>query len=360
MNWLGPVLAAGLSAGPAAAAGDPCTLDRATGTTIDVQPFVKNAYGARWNLATGRIAFMERGPDGWYRVFTVKADGTDRIDLPQVTGKHQGSPYWHPSGRYLLFIAEKKEWSSPALFGNPDYEALPGFGLHDDIWLATPDGKRVWKLTDEPNTKRQGVLLPVFSPDGARVAWAERQPDKTYQIRVADFVETPQPHLRNIKSYLPGGRAYYEPGSFTSDSRSLVYTSDQDTHNFWRSQIYRLDLPAGTCARLTVGNDYNEHPTVVNTPTGDWVVYMSTRGASRLPFHLFLGTDWYAMKTDGSGVKRLTTMSARAKDNPEHSDTLAVACTVAIGPKGDFFLGDVQDDLKKQTGLVKVVHLTCQ
>jgi hypothetical protein len=66
------------------------------------------------------------------------------------------------------------------------------------------------------------------------------------------------------------------------------------------------------------------------------------------------------MKTDGSGVKRLTTMSTKPMNNPEHSDTLAVACTIAIGPQGDFFLGDVYDDLKKQSGYVKKVHLTCE
>jgi Tol biopolymer transport system component len=349
-----------LIASGAPAGEESCTLDRATGTTIESEPWVQRAMGARWNLPTGRVALEEQGKDGWYHIFTVKPDGTDRIDIPQVTGKHEGSPYWHPSGRYLMFIAEVPSWRSPALFGNPDYEALPGFGLHDDLWLATPDGRKTWKVTDEPNQKRRGILLPVISPDGKRVAWAQRQPDKTYEIRVADFVETPQPHLENVKSILPGGKAYYEPGSFTSDSRSLLYASDQDTHSFWRSQIYRLDLESGKGVRLTSGNDYNEHPTVVKTPTGDWVVYMSTRGVSRLPGNLFLGTDWYAMKTDGSGVKRLTTMSARSKDNPEHSDALAVACTIAIGPQGDFFLGDVQDDLKKQSGNVKAVHLTCE
>jgi len=86
---------------------------------------------------------------------------------------------------------------------------------------------------------------------------------------------------------------------------------------------------------------------------------MSNRGVSRLPRNFFLGTDWYAMKTDGSGVKRLTSMSAPAKGNLQHSDSLAVACTVASSPDGDYFLGDVYDDLKRQSGYVKTVHLTC-
>ncbi len=32
-----------------------CTLDRATGTTINAQPYLTNAYGTRWNAATDRL-----------------------------------------------------------------------------------------------------------------------------------------------------------------------------------------------------------------------------------------------------------------------------------------------------------------
>ena len=268
--------------------------------------------------------------------------------------------YWHPSGRYLLFAAQKPEWTGRTLFGAPDYEALPGFGLHNDLWLMTADGSRCWQLLHEPNTEQQGILMPVFSPDGRRVAWSSRQPGKKhelkYVLKVADFVETPEPHLENIKSYEPGGLTYYETGSFTSDSQNLAYTSDQDTHSFLRSQIYLLHLASGIGTRLTTGNDYNEHPIVVNTPGGDWIVYMSTKGVDRFPFKLALGTDWYAMRTDGSEVKRLTTMNVNRKDNPENAGYRQVACTVAISPSGEFMLGDVQDNLARQTGMIRIVH----
>jgi Tol biopolymer transport system component len=359
MNRLFLFLFLVLFSGAAAAADGVCTIDRATGTTIDPQPLLRGAYGARWNFAAGRVALMDKGADGYYRVFTTRPDGSGAVYMPQVSGRHEGAPYWHPSGKYLLFVAQKRDWTGKPLFGNLDYEALPGFGRHDDIWIATSDGKQSWQLTHEPNTKDEGALLPVFSPDGKRVAWSARQPGGTYALQVADFVETPQPHLENIRSFMPGGKAYYETGSFSSDGQSLFYTGDQDTHSFWASQIYRLDLKDGTGTRLTTGKDYNEHPVCVKTPTGDWIVYMSTRGVKRLPFHFFLGTDWYAMKPDGSGTKRLTTMSAAKRDNPEYTGDLQVACAMAISPDGDYFIGDVQDDLKKQTGVVKIVHLTC-
>jgi Tol biopolymer transport system component len=344
-------------------AASPCTLDAANGTTIDQKPFLLNAYGTRWNAATNRVAFMQPDATRYYRVFTMRPDGSDRqaltTDREGLPSKHQGAAYWHPSGRYLMFVAQKQNWTGWTMLGIPDYEALPGFGRHDDLWLITADGSQSWQLTSEANTADQGVLIPVFAPDGKRVAWSSRQPGGKYSLRVADFVESPEPHLENIKSYQPGGAAYYETGSFTSDSNSLTYASDQDTHSFWRSQIYRLDLASGQSTRLTTGNDYNEHPTVAVTPRGDWIVYMSTKGVNRYPGHLLLGTDWYAMRSDGSESKRLTTMNVNRRDNSENAGTMLVAGTVSISPSGDFMLGDLQDSLVRQTGMVKVVHFVC-
>lgn len=341
----------------------PCTLDRASGTTIDRQPLLNNAYGDRWNAATNRLTYMQPGDNGYYRIFTARPDGSVRRALAagqaHVPSKHVGSPYWHPSGRYIMFVAQKQDWSGRAMFGIPDYEALPGFGRHDDLWLIAADGSRSWQLTNDANTPGEGILIPVFAPNGKRVAWSSRQSNGKYILKVADFIEIPKPHLDRIQSYQPGGAAYYETGSFASDSKSLMYTSDQDTKSFWRSQIYRLDLTSGKSTRLTPGNDYNEHPTVVKTPGGDRIVYMSTKGVDRYPRRLMLGADWYVMKADGSEVKRLTTMNLNRTDNAENEGDMRVAGTVTASPSGAFMLGDVQDSLVKQTGMVKVVRFVC-
>ena len=349
--------------GHLAAAEPSCTIDRAIGTTIDPKPFIEGGYGVRWSAAADRLAFMQPNQAGYYRVWTMKPDGTDRRPVTDgVSGLptgHQGTPYWHPSGRYFIFTAQKAEWHGHTLFGVPDYQAIPGFGRHDDLWMMSADGSRTWRLTSDTNTKEQGVLIPVFSPDGKHIAWSARQPGKKYKLQVADFVETPAPHIENIRSFQPGGPAYYETGAFSSDGLSLIYTSDQDTRSFWRSQIYRLDLATGTGKRLTTGYDYNEHPTVASSPAGDWIIYMSTRGATRFPMRAMLGADWYAMRIDGSRTKRLTTMNVSRTDSPESIGKPQVAGTVAMSPTGDYMLGDVQDSLIKQTGLVRIVKLRC-
>ena len=338
-----------------------CTLDRATGTRIDRQPFLTNGYGSRWNKATDRIAFMQPDASGYYRIYTMGPDGEGRaaVNPPGLPPGHRGAAYWYPSGRYLIFTAQKPDWPDRKLFGIPAYGALPGWGRHDDIWIAAADGAAAWQLTNDPDTRQEGELLPVVSPDGGKVAWAQRQPDKSYVLKVAGFSDQPAPHLFNIVSYRPDGGTYFEPGSFSSDGEKLIYSTDQGTHSFWASQIYSLDLATGQSTRLTQGRTYNEHPNVVKTPAGDWIVYMSDKNVQRFPGHFMLGTDWWAMRLDGSGAKRLTWMNETGPGNEENFGAPMVAGTVAISPAGDLFLGDIQDNLVKQTGLVRVVRFTC-
>jgi Tol biopolymer transport system component len=108
----------------------------------------------------------------------------------------------------VFFTAQKPDWRGRALFGVPDYEGLPGFGRHNDLWVATPDGAHFWRLTHDRNTRDQGILIPVVSPDGRKLAWSARQPGGAYLLMVADFIDSPTPHLANARAYRPGAGGY--------------------------------------------------------------------------------------------------------------------------------------------------------
>lgn len=311
---------------------------------------------------------MQPDAQGYYQIYTLAAPAvisgaaTGTVQALDAThpgipaGVHQGIPMWSASGNYLMFISQKPSYSGSTLFGIPAYGALPGFGTHDDLWVAAVNGSGSWQLTNEPDGSKQGILLPVFSPDGQHVAWSDRQADGTYVIEVAQFVTTPSPALTNIQSYTPGGAAYYEPGSFTSDGQGFLYTSDEDTGSFLQSQIYLLDLATGAHTRLTQGTNYNEHPIDVPTSNGDWVIYMSD--ANSEVYGSQRGTDWYAMRIDGSGTKRLTQMNMPGSS--EYTGSLQVAGRVTMSPSGTVYLGDVQNSLTQQTGSAYVVRFTCQ
>ncbi len=77
----------------------------------------------------------------------------------------------------------------------------------------TADGKRYWQLTKLPLGKGRdipGVIHPQFSPNGRRLFWAERLGGGgswgRWTLRVADFIESPEPHLENIRTIDPSGR----------------------------------------------------------------------------------------------------------------------------------------------------------
>jgi len=55
----------------------------------------------------------------------------------------------------------------------------------------------------------------------------------------------------------------------------------------------------------------------------------------------------------------LTPMNVNRKGNPQNTGKMLVAGTVAVSPVGGFMLGDVQDSLVRQTGLVKLVRFGC-
>lgn len=114
-----------------------------------------------------RICWRRFSPDGTTaEIFTMKTDGTDVRQITHL-GAMSWAPYFHPSGDYLIFAT--------------NLQGFDNFELH----LVDAGGKR------EPVrvTFTEGFDgLPVFSPDGRRLAWtSNRTPDKTSQIFLADW-----------------------------------------------------------------------------------------------------------------------------------------------------------------------------
>ena len=333
------------------------------GPPITYQVFQQGAFGADWSKANDLVAFNAKAGDGLFHIFTVKPDGTNRqqfglgsASFPQRT---TGTPAWSPSGSFIAFVAEKS--SHP---GN-SVGATPGWGSYSDLWVATADGSRAWQLTDVPTDKDHGTIIPEFSPDGRLLEWTERtgagkmlNPHRFagfWVVKVANFQVAPDgtPSLSGTHTVSPAGDAFNETGGFSADSTSLVFTSDFETHNFWKSQIYRLDLNSGATIRLTRGNSYNEHPRY--TPEGQ-VLWM-TNAAN--PAH---GTDWWTMDPDGSNPQRLSNFNGSGVPRDFGSDRVW-ATTVQTNdwsPDHRYFYGDVETNLLNSDSVIVRASLTCQ
>lgn len=86
-------------------------------------------------------------------VYTMKTDGTDRRRLTNF-GSMCWAPFYHPSGRYVIFTTNKLGFSNFELY------LVDAQGQKEPVRVTFTDGF-------------DG--LPVFSPDGARMAWTSNR-----------------------------------------------------------------------------------------------------------------------------------------------------------------------------------------
>lgn len=125
----------------------------------DGGPFF-NADGSRivWRRfdALGKVA----------EIWTMRPDGSDQRQITRL-GVMSWAPFFHPSGDYVIFANNAQ--------GYANFE----------LYLVDSEGAR------EPVRVTQSAGfdgLPVFTPDGRRLAWASsRTPDKKAQIFIADW-----------------------------------------------------------------------------------------------------------------------------------------------------------------------------
>jgi Tol biopolymer transport system component len=302
-----------------------------------------------------RILYASRGTDGYFDVHAADPDGSHdtcvTCKTPGLPGKHVGSPAWHPSMRWIVVAAEK-----PAHPGT-SFDALPGFGGYSDLWCVSAAGDQATRLTDLPADPDHGVIIPRFSPDGKQLVWSARVERPSvfdlnrhfgyWSITVADFVEGQAgPKLQNVRTYEPGGRAFYETYGFSRDGRRILFCSSMNQRSAWDQQIYTLDHSTGDVRQLT-DKDYNEH--AFETPDGRTIVWMSNRQSRRG------GTDWWMMDADGTHQRRLTYFN-----EPGSRDDMGKPVWAGLGsfsPDGRRFIGDIQTNLLTQTALIKMIEL---
>jgi len=324
--------------------------------SAEVKLFRKNGTEANWCKATNQIAYTTRGPDNLWGIHVSFPSGEKDVWItennPVLPPYHKGTPDWHPSGRYILFVAEKAKHPGPHKW------SIPGIGNYTDIWLMTPDGKQAWQLTNTPVSSHVGIIIPFFSHDGKKIVWAQRYGDVSllnqkqicgwWDLKVADFVDTPgNPHLANIRTIRPAGaKAFNESYGFTPDDRSIIFCSDYNQPSFWSSQIFTCSAEDGSNIKQLTEKAYNEH--AFYSTDGKHIVWMTTMGN-------FGGTDWWMMDADGSNKHRLTNFNKSG--HPEYSRKRKTACLGGFGPDNNAFVGGVLDSIFSQTGNIYMVNL---
>ena len=283
------------------------------------------------------IAFDKKGEDGFFDVYTIKPDGSGETcltcDHPDLPNRHMGQPAWHPSGRYIVFQAEKKSHKRALM----STATTPGVGVHNDLWLLDVETRRAQLLWEVPTGKRRqrfGVLHPHFSHDGKRLSWSEMYEPSSlrgkgrefgyWKLKVADF-SLPQgkPSLSNIREFEPMGPAFYENHGFSPDGGTLVFTSNAGENKRFSNQIYTMDLQDGTILKLTESG-YNEH--ALFSPDGRYLIWITNTGNENK------GTDYWIMRPDGSQKTRVTHFNVPG--HPHYAGERAVVADASWSPDG--------------------------
>ncbi len=114
-----------------------------------------------------RIVWRRFEPTGHVaEIWTMRPDGSDQRRITGL-GVMSWAPYFHPSGDYVIFANNAH-----------------GYGNFELYLVDTAGEREPLRVTDSEGFDS----LPVFTPDGARLAWSSsRTPDKKPQIFIADW-----------------------------------------------------------------------------------------------------------------------------------------------------------------------------
>ncbi|MBC7864406.1 MAG: PD40 domain-containing protein [Bacteroidia bacterium] len=320
--------------------------------TVTIKEFRKTGLGVHWDQSgSNRILYDMKGKDKYYDLYSTLPDGTQdtciTCNSKFLPNKHIANGSWHPSGKWFTAVVEK------ATHKGPQWESLPGIGSFCDIWIISDDGKKGFKLIEEPNDNDHGIICPRFSNDGKKISWTERKKNVNildpkrhfgfWVIKIADFYfgADSVPVVKNIKTLEPGPDSFYECYGFSPDDKQLIFCSSIGEKSAWTQQIYTMDTTGANLKKLTE-TVYNEH--ACYTPDGKKIVWMSNQDNKNK------GTDWWIMNADGTEKKRITFFND--PKNKQYEGHARWAGLITFSPDGKTFVGGVQLSLVTQEGKV--------
>jgi Tol biopolymer transport system component len=118
----------------------------------------------------------DRNRESYLQIHVIGIDGNSGAALTDNEGVNWG-PYWHPTRPYII-------WSGA---DHSDPKARPNY----DLWLAKYEVKDGAFRIGDPirvTDSSSADVLPVFSPDGARLMWTStRTSSQASQLFIGDF-----------------------------------------------------------------------------------------------------------------------------------------------------------------------------
>jgi Tol biopolymer transport system component len=183
--------------------------------------------------------------------------------------------------------------------------AFAGFGpLNTEIFIAAPDGSNPTILVSGPDLDYDAS----FAPGGQWIVFTSTRNGSAdiYRIR-SDGSGLEQ---------MTKDPAFDDQGSLSPDGKSLAFVSSRSG----QADIWILDLATGALGNLTHHAAGDFRPSW--SPDGQWIAFSSDRDSTRPAFGFTTAhsTEIYAMRADGSALRRITQQNAVAGSPAWSSD----------------------------------------
>ena len=199
-----------------------------------------------WSPDGKRIAF-DSNRDGRFNweIYVINADGRNlqRLTNNPDDGGHPDDRYpsWSPDGNRIVFSARRE--------GHVENK----FAVTYEIYVMDVDGGNQQRLTNNRNNE----LLPVWSPDGKRIAFvSDRKGEwQNFEIYAMDADGGNQQRLTNNRIF------DWQP-SWSPDGKRIAFSSDRDGN----TEIYVMDADGDNPQNLTNHRDNDGSPAWLNSP----------------------------------------------------------------------------------------------
>jgi Tol biopolymer transport system component len=260
----------------------------------------------------------------------MKPDGTEvqclTANAPPILQRvHKGQPFWHPSGKYIVFTAQNEK-TKPTEY---NLDSFPGIGHNHDIWIMTSDGQTYWRMTTYADN--WGCIRPSFSHDGKQIYWNEEYSMEVYpgvgsfwkkdknrkgegwglwRIVLADISFTRAgPKMSNVRGVnineIHPGFRLIEGSGFTPDDKHLIWEAanlNETDGMMWWGDVYVSDLKGGSLERITwSARRYQGNENMEYSPDGTKIAW--SHHDDREPGKK---VEIYLMDADGTHPARLT------------------------------------------------------
>lgn len=230
-----------------------------------------------WSPDGARIAYVLRR-DGDEQIHLIAADGSGARRLTGPPGRST-VPVWSPDGRRIAFVSTRDRGTPQLFVMRPDGGGMRQLSRAEaDIGRAGGRGG----VTVEPSgvLLRPGMLHPVWSPDGSRIAYVTRVGRAEQQIMIVS------PEGRDPRRLSTG----YAP-AWSPDGTRIAFV----VARVGDSQLYVMRTD-GTGLRRLTSSGANMLPAW--SPDGRWLAFLTAdeRGLSVV-----------VMRPDGSRRRRIGT-----------------------------------------------------